>query len=85
MISVKDFITTDDLQSFMPQEVVVDETGFEEQEDRRNQLRWSRLRNHNDDYDEILVNTGKKIVVRNGEIVLAVPKPHEIVAVDLRQ
>jgi len=38
------------------------------------------LLDNNDDYDEILFNEQKKIVLKDGEYVFAIPEPLEVVA-----
>jgi len=48
-------------------------------EEDRNQLDLKRLLNTNDDYDEILFFPERKIVLRDGEFVLAMPEPEEVV------
>lgn len=64
--------------SFIYEDVEANQTIISEEE-VRNPLDWNRLKNSNDDYDEILFNADRQILLRNGEYVLAVPEPHEVI------
>ncbi len=43
-------------------------------------LDWERLRDANDDYDEILFYPEREIVLKDGEYVLGMPPPKQIVS-----
>jgi len=78
MQSVTDFITVRMTSlSFLNQEIEANETIISES--HRNSLDLNRLCDANDDYDEILFYPEREIILRDGEYVLAIPPPKEIV------
>lgn len=62
--------------SFLKKEVEANETIIL-QEDKH--LDVYRLLDSNDSYDSLLYNSKRKIILREGEYVLAVPKPSEMI------
>ncbi len=65
MTSIEDFIRVPmDSLSFLSQNNEQDESGIVVEKDRRS-LDWNRLRDANDDYDEILFDPNREIVVRD--------------------
>ncbi len=65
MTSVEDFITVRmDSLSFLSENIVHGNSIIEVEEDR-NPLDWDRLRDANDDYDEILFDPNRVIDVRD--------------------
>ena len=81
MVSVKEFISERmDSVSFLEEDIILSsgEKSVSVEKDN-NQLNWNRLLDTYDDYDEILFNEQKKIVLKDGEYVFAVPEPPEAV------
>ena len=62
--------------AFLHEKVEVDETVTVEKD---KELDMNRLLDANDDYDELLFNPDRKVVLRDGELVLAVPQPTDVV------
>ena len=61
----------------MSQEIEANETLILEED--KDLLDINRLKDANDSYEEILFHPDRKIVLRDGEFVLAIPKPSEMV------
>ncbi len=79
MMSVADFITVNmDSLSFLSEDIEANETIVSEKDSHP--LDWSRLRDANDDYDEILFYSQREIVLKNGEYVLGMPPKKEMVS-----
>ncbi len=78
-MSIADFITVN-MGSFYflsedfeaNQTIVVEEV--------RHLLDWDRLRDANDDYDSILFYPEREIVLKDGEYVLGMPPPKDVVS-----
>jgi hypothetical protein len=65
MRSIEDFIHVPmENLDFLSQSIVQDESNIVVDEDRRS-LDWDRLRDANDDYDEILFDPNREIFVRD--------------------
>jgi hypothetical protein len=62
-----------DSLSFLNQNIEANETIVVEEDSHP--LDWDRLRDVNDDYDEILFNSKREIVLKDGEYVLGIPPP----------
>jgi hypothetical protein len=74
MMSIEDFITVAmDSFSFLSEDVEANETIVSEEDSHP--LDWDRLRDANDDYDEILFYPEREIVLKEGEYVLGMPPP----------
>jgi hypothetical protein len=79
MMSVADFITVSmDSFSFLSQNIEARETIVVQEEDHP--LDWVRLRDANDDYDSILFYPEREIVLKDGEYVLGMHAPTELVS-----
>ena len=82
-MSIEDFIHVSMENDLPDQEIIVDETGIDEvsaETFTRLRIDPERLRNANDDYDSILFNHQREIVLKKGEYVLGVPPPKEMVS-----
>ncbi len=78
MISIADFITiTLDSLSFLSQKIEGNYTIFVEEDSQP--LDWDRLRDANDDYDSILFYPEREIVLKEGEYLLGMPPPKQII------
>ncbi len=78
MMSISDFITVPmDSLSFLIEDVEANETIVVE--DDSHPLDWDRLRDANDDYDEILFYPEREIVLKEGEYVLGMPPAEKMV------
>ena len=62
-----------DSLSFLNQNIEANETIVVEEDSHP--LDWDRLRDVNDDYDEILFYSKREIVLKEGEYVLGIPPP----------
>ena len=79
MMSVADFITVHfESLSFLSQNIEANQT-IVVQEDSH-PLDWDRLRDANDDYDSILFYPEREIVLKEGEYVLGMPLPEQMVS-----
>jgi len=79
MVSVAEFINVDmNTLSFLSEDIEARET-IVSIEDKKT-LDLKRLLDRNDSYEEILFNPNREIVLKDGEYVLAVPEPKEVVA-----
>ena len=79
MISIEDFITVHmDSFSFLSEDIEANETIVVEEDSHP--LDWDRLRDANDDYDSILFYPEREIVLKDGEYVLGMPPPKELVS-----
>jgi len=61
--------------SFLTKEIEANQTVIIEEVDG---LDLNRLLDTNDDYNSILFSSQKEIVVKNGELVFAIPEPKEV-------
>ena len=79
MISIEDFITVHmDSFSFLSEDIEANQTIVVEEDGHP--LDWDRLRDANDDYDSILFYPEREIVLKEGEYVLGMPPPKEMVS-----
>jgi hypothetical protein len=79
MISIEDFITVPmDSLSFLSEDIEANQTIVVEED--IHQLDWDRLRDANDDYDEILFYPEREIVIKEGEYVLGMPPLEQTVS-----
>ena len=79
MTSIADFITVSlNSLSFLSQNIEANQTIVVEEDSHP--LDWDRLRDANDDYDTILVYPEREIVLKEGEYVLGVSPPKEVVS-----
>jgi hypothetical protein len=78
MMSIADFITVPmDTLSFLSQNIEANKTIVVEEDSHP--LDWDRLRDANDDYDSILFYPEREIVLKEGEYVLGMPPPKQMV------
>ena len=78
-MSIADFITVNvGSFSFLSEDVEANQTIFVEEVSHP--LDWDRLRDANDDYDSILFYPEREIVLKEGEYVLGMPAPKEMVS-----
>ena len=83
-MSVADFITVNmDSLSFLSEDIEANETIVSEKDSHP--LDWDRLRDANDDYDEILFYPEREIVLKDGEYVLGMPPQKEMVSEEPNQ
>jgi hypothetical protein len=79
MMSVADFITVPmDSLSFLSEEIEANQTIVVEEDSHP--LDWDRLRDCNDNYDSILFYPEREILLKEGEYVLGMPPPEQIVS-----
>ncbi len=77
-MSIEDFITVPmDSLFFLSEDVEANETIVVEEDSHP--LDWDRLRDANDDYDEILFYPERQIILKEGEYVLGMPPPEQMV------
>ncbi len=77
-MSVVDFITVRiDTLSFLSQNIEANQTIVVEEDSHP--LNWDRMRDANDDYDSILFYQEREIVLKEGEYVLGMPPPKQMV------
>ncbi len=77
-MSIADFITVPmDTLSFVSQNIEANKTIVVEEDSHP--LDWDRLRDANDDYDSILFYPEREIGLKEGEYVLAMPLPKQMV------
>jgi hypothetical protein len=78
MMSVADFITVNmGSLSFLSQNIEANQTIVVEEDSHP--MDWDRLRDANDDYDSILFYPEREIVLKEGEYVLGMPAPKQMV------
>ena len=78
IMSIEDLITVPlDSLSFLSQNIEANHTIVIEEDSHP--LDWDRLRDANDDYDEILLYPEREIVLKEGEYVLGIPPPKQMV------
>ncbi len=78
-LSIEDFLNIKmDSLSFLSQNIEANQTIVVEEDSRP--LDWDRLRDANDDYDSILFYPEREILLKDGEYVLGIPSPKEIVS-----
>jgi hypothetical protein len=78
-MSIADFITVHmDSLSFLSQNIEANQTIVVEEVSHS--LDWDRLRDANDDYDSILFYPEREIVLKDGEYVLGMPPPEQMVS-----
>ncbi len=79
MMSVADFITVPmETLSFLSQNIEANQTIVVEED--IHPLDWDRLRDANDDYDSILFYPEREIVLKEGEYVIGMPPPKQMVS-----
>ncbi len=79
MMSIADFITVPmDSLSFLSQNIDANHTIVVEEDSHP--LDWDRLRDAKDDYDSILFYPEREIVLKEGEYVLGMPLPEQMVS-----
>ncbi len=78
-MSIADFITVPfDSLSFLSQNIEANHTIVVDE--NSHPLDWDRLRDANYDYDSILFYPEREIVLKEGEYVLGMPPPKQIVS-----
>jgi hypothetical protein len=78
-MSIADFITVPmGSLSFLSQNIDANHTIVVEEDSHP--LDWDRLRDANDDYDSILFYPEREIVLKEGEYVLGMPLPEQMVS-----
>jgi hypothetical protein len=79
MMSIEDFINVPmDRFSFLSRDIEANETIVVEE--NSHPLDWDRLRDANDNYDSILFYPEREIVLKEGEYVLGMPPPEQMVS-----